>query len=55
MIRYEVKTIHKSFVGYEDTLEDAKAYIKSIGSDDILSVEYYDRAERETAIRNGEV
>ncbi len=57
MIRYEAKTPHKAFVGYEDTIEDAKAYIQSLIDADveIVSVSYYDREAREAAIRNGEV
>ena len=30
MIRYEAKTPHKAFVGCEDTIEEAKAYIQSL-------------------------
>jgi len=57
MVRYEVETIHKSFVGCEDTLEDAKAYIAALedAGVEIVSVEYYDRDERIAAIRNGNV
>ena len=57
MIRYEVKTPHNAFVGCEDTMEEAKAYIQSlIDADvDIISVEYFNNAERVKAIRNGEV
>ena len=57
MIRYEAKTPHKAFVGYEDTIKDAKAYIQSLIDADveIVSVSYYDREAREAAIRNGEV
>jgi hypothetical protein len=55
MIRYEVKTPHKAFVGCEDTIEEAKAYIKSLVDADvqILKVEYFDRDERIAAIENG--
>ncbi len=57
MIRYEVKTPHKAFVGCEDTLTEAKRYIASLVEEgvEILSVEYYDRDERVAAIRNGDV
>ena len=57
MVRYEVETIHKSFVGCEDTLEDAKAYIAALedAGVEIVSVEYYDRDERIAAIRSGNV
>tara|TARA_R110002012_G_scaffold264972_1_gene448406 strand:- start:300 stop:473 length:174 start_codon:yes stop_codon:yes gene_type:complete len=57
MIRYEAKTPHKAFVGCEDTMEEAKAYIQSLIDADveIISVEYFNNAERVKAIRNGEV
>lgn len=57
MIRYEVKTPHKAFVGCEDNMIDARAYIKSLTDNgvEILKVEYFDRDARVTAIRNGEV
>jgi len=57
MIRYEAQTPHKAFVGCEDTLAEAKAYIQSLIDADveIISVSYYDKEERETAIRNGDV
>tara|TARA_R110000823_G_scaffold64591_1_gene151482 strand:+ start:349 stop:579 length:231 start_codon:yes stop_codon:yes gene_type:complete len=57
MIRYEVETPHKSFVGCEDTIEEAKDYIQSLVNCgvEILKVEYFDRDERINAIRNGEV
>ena len=57
MIRYEVKTPHKSFVGCEDTMTEAVDCIQSLidAGVDILSVEYFDRDERVAAIRNGEV
>ena len=57
MIRYEAKTPHKAFVGCEDTLAEAKAYIQSLmdAGVEILSVEYFDKDERVNAIRNGEV
>ena len=48
MVRYEVKTPHKSFVGCEPTLKEAKRYIASLVEEgvEILNVEYYDRDER---------
>jgi|MDTA01.1.fsa_nt_gb hypothetical protein len=54
MVRYEVKTPHKSFVGCEPTLKEAKRYIASLveAGVEILNVEYYDRDERVDAIRN---
>ncbi len=54
MVRYEVKTPHKSFVGCEPTLKEAKRYIASLVEEgvEILDVEYYDRDERVAAIRN---
>ena len=57
MIRYEAKTPHKAFVGCEDTLEEAKAYIQSLidCGVEILKVEYFDKDERLNAIRNGEI
>ncbi len=57
MVRYEAKTIHKAFVGCEDTLEEAKTYIASLeeAGVEIVSVEYYDRDERIAAIRSGNV
>tara|TARA_R110000824_G_scaffold293833_2_gene482140 strand:- start:1355 stop:1606 length:252 start_codon:yes stop_codon:yes gene_type:complete len=57
MIRYEVKTPHKAFVGCEDNITDAKAYINSLIENgvEILKVEYFDRDDRIAAIRNGEV
>ncbi len=53
MIRYEVKTIHTAFVGCEDTMQEAKAYITALKDDgvEILSVEYYDLDERINFIR----
>ena len=55
MIRYEVKTPHKSFVGCEGTLEEARAYIAGLieAGVEILKVEYFDKAQRNTDIRNG--
>jgi len=57
MIRYEVETPHKSFVGCEDTIEEAKEYIQSLidCGIEILKVEYFDKDERINAIRNGEI
>ncbi len=57
MVRYEAKTIHKAFVGCEDTLEEAKTYIASLeeAGVEIVSVEYYDHDERIAAIRSGNV
>jgi len=55
MVRYEVKTPHKSFVGCESTIEEAKNYIASLveAGVEILKVEYFDRDERVTNIRKG--
>jgi len=55
MIRYEVKTPHKSFAGCESTIEEAKNYIASLveAGVEILKVEYFDRDERVAAIRAG--
>jgi hypothetical protein len=55
MIRYEVKTPHKSFVGCEPTIDEAKNYIKALinAGVEILKVEYFDKDERINAIRNG--
>jgi hypothetical protein len=55
MIRYEVKTPHKAFVGCEDTLEEATAYIAGLieAGVEILKVEYFDKEQRITDIRNG--
>lgn len=55
MIRYEVKTPHKSFVGCEGTLEEARAYIAGLieAGVEILKVEYFDKDQRITDIRNG--
>jgi len=57
MIRYEVETIHKSFTGCEDTIEEAKAYIQSLidAGVEIVKVEYYDHAQRIEDIRAGRV
>ena len=57
MIRYEVKTPHKAFVGCEGTMEEAKAYIQALvdAGVEILAVEYFDRDDRVAAIRAGEV
>ena len=48
MIRYEVKTPHKSFVGCEDTIEAAKSYIASIvdAGVEVTKVEYFDNDQR---------
>ena len=55
MIRYEVETNHKSFVGCEDTIEEAKAYIQLLIDEgvEIISVNYFDLDERIAQIRNG--
>jgi len=55
MIRYEVKTPHKSFVGCEPTIDEAKDYVKALidAGVEILKVEYFDKDERINAIRNG--
>lgn len=57
MIRYEVETIHKNFAGCEDTIEEAKAYIQSLidAGVEIVSVHYYDHAQRIADIRAGKV
>jgi len=53
MIRYEVTTIHKSFVGCEDTQAEAEEYIKSLfdAGVEILNVRYYDKDQRVSEIR----
>ena len=55
MIRYEVKTPHKSFVGCEDTLTDAKNYIADLEAAgvEIIKVEYFDKDQRVADIREG--
>lgn len=55
MIRYEVKTPHKSFVGCEDTLEEAKNYIASLENAgvEIIQVKYFDNDQRIADIREG--
>jgi len=57
MIRYEAETPHKAFVGCEDTIEEAKAYIQSLidCGVEIIRVDYYDRDHRLEEIRNGRV
>lgn len=57
MIRYEVKTPHKSFVGCEDTLTDAKNYIASLkrAGIEIIEVEFFDKDQRIADIREGKV
>tara|TARA_R100001443_G_C3359920_1_gene178865 strand:- start:2181 stop:2354 length:174 start_codon:yes stop_codon:yes gene_type:complete len=57
MIRYEVKTPHKAFVGCEDTIEAAKAYIASIvdAGVEVTKVEYFDNDQRIADIRSGKV
>lgn len=55
MIRYEAKTPHKTFVGCEDTMEEAKAYIEATKAAgvEIIEVNYYDNAQRVADIRAG--
>ena len=55
MIRYEAETPHKAFVGCEDTIEEAEAYIQSLidCGVEIIRVDYYDRDHRLEEIRNG--
>ena len=55
MIRYEVKTPHKSFTGCESTLEEAKAYIAAIkkAGVEVLEVNYFDNEQRLADIRAG--
>lgn len=57
MIRIEAKTAHKSFANYEATIEDAKAYVEGMieAGVEFIEVNYFDRDEREAAIRRGEV
>lgn len=57
MIRYEVKTPHKSFVGCESTLKEAKDYIASLKDSgvEIIKVEYFDNDQRVADIREGRV
>lgn len=55
MIRYEVKTPHKSFAGCEPTIEEAKAYISAIkkAGVEVLEVNYFDNQQRLADIRAG--
>mgnify|MGYP003647972428 FL=1 len=55
MVRYEVKTTHKSFVGCEDTIKDAKAYIEGIkkAGVEVLEINYFDNAQRIADIKTG--
>ena len=55
MIRYEVKTPYKSFVGCEPTLEEAKDYITALeeAGVEIIKVEYFDKEQRVADIRAG--
>ena len=55
MIRYEVKTPHKTFAGCEGTIEEAKAYINALtdAGVEILNVEYFDKDQRIADIRAG--
>jgi hypothetical protein len=57
MIRYEVKTRHKSFVGCEDTLTDAQNYIADLvdAGVEIIEVKYFDKDQRIADIREGKV
>jgi hypothetical protein len=57
MIRYEVKTPHKSFVGCEPTIREAKEYIASLvdAGVEIINVEYFDKDQRIADIRAGRV
>lgn len=57
MIRAEIKTDHKCFVFYEDTLQEAKAYVKSLQDNGvvILKAEYFDHETRLADIRAGRV
>lgn len=57
MIRYEIKTPHKSFVGCEDTLTDAQNYIADLvgAGVEIIHVEYFDNDQRVADIRAGKV
>ena len=57
MIRYEVKTPHKTFVGCEGTIEEAKDYIAGLveAGVEILNVEYFDKDKRVADIRAGKV
>jgi hypothetical protein len=57
MIRYEVKTPHKSFVGCEDTLTDAQNYIADLvdAGVEIIEVKYFDKDQRVSDIREGKV
>ena len=57
MIRYEVKTPGKAFVGAEGTIEEAKAYIQALRDNgvEIVNVEYFDLDSRVADIRAGKV
>jgi hypothetical protein len=55
MIRYEVKTKHKSFVGCESTLAEAKAYIRTCIENglEVISARFYDNERRVADIMAG--
>ena len=57
MIRYEVKTVHKSFTGCEPTMIEAENYINSLidAGVEIIEVNYFNRDTRVKAIREGSV
>jgi hypothetical protein len=57
MVRYEAKTPYRKFVGCEDTLADAKAYVASLIENgvEILKVEYFDNETRIADIKAGRV
>jgi shikimate kinase len=57
MIRVEVTTAHKTFVFYEGTIEEARAYTKAMVANGVtvLKALYFDKEEREAAIRSGKV
>jgi len=58
MVRYEVKSIYKTYAGCEDTLQEAKDYIAACyaeNPDDLIEVKYYDNDKRIADIQNGKV
>lgn len=57
MIRIEFTTKNKSGVMHEGTIEEAKAYVKSMqdAGVEFLKVEYFDRDSRVSNIREGKV
>ncbi len=57
MIRAEIQTAHNHFVFYEDTIDEAKAYVAAMEAEgvEIIKAEYFDRETRIADIRAGKV